>query len=146
MTPDVNVLVAAFRQDHPHHLVARRWLEQTLDACMQGGRLQLLPMVCTSFVRIVTHGKVFTQPALPSEATGFIDALLKVPGCDWLVLGMEWPAFAQLCGARQLRGNAVQDAWIAMAVRRHAGHLVTFDRDFLSLLDRHEFTLLSVQH
>ncbi len=27
MTPDVNVLVAASRQDHPHHGPALRWLE-----------------------------------------------------------------------------------------------------------------------
>lgn len=27
MTPDVNVLVAASRSDHPHHAIAREWLE-----------------------------------------------------------------------------------------------------------------------
>ena len=141
-TPDVNVLVSAFHADHPHHAVARTWLDTALDYCQRGGRLQLLPMVCTSFVRIVTHGKVFAQPAAPEQATNFIDALLQVPGCEWLDLGSEWPAFAQLCNARSLKGNAVQDAWIAMAARRHTSHLVTFDKDFASLLDRHEYTLL----
>ena len=29
-----------------------------------------------------------------------------------------------------------------MAARRHTAHLVTFDRDFARLLDRHEYTLL----
>ena len=37
-------------------------------------------------------------------------------------------------------------AWIAMAARRHTAHLVTFDRDFARLLDRHEYTLLKPQH
>jgi toxin-antitoxin system PIN domain toxin len=143
MTPDVNVLVAAFHADHPHHAVARGWLDAALQACEQGGRLQLLPMVCTSFVRIVTHGKVFERPASAVQATGFVDALLQVPGCEWLDLGPEWPAFAGLCSARLLRGNAVPDAWIAMASRRHASHLITFDRDFAALLDAHEFTLLA---
>ena len=32
MTPDVNVLVAAFRADHPHHTTARVWLEQAVAA------------------------------------------------------------------------------------------------------------------
>lgn len=143
MTPDVNVLVAAFHADHPHHAVARAWLDAALQACEQGGRLQLLPMVCTSFVRIVTHGKVFVRPASAEQATGFVDALLRVSGCECLDLGPEWTAFAHLCSNRQLRGNAVQDAWIAMAARHHASHLVTFDRDFAGLLDRQEFTLLA---
>ncbi|MDH4393964.1 MAG: PIN domain-containing protein [Aquabacterium sp.] len=141
-TPDVNVLVSAFHAGHPHHTVARAWLDAALAACQSGGRLQLLPMVCTSFVRIVTHARVFAQPAGPLQATGFIDALLRVPGCEWLGLGSEWPAFAQLCNAAGLKGNAVQDAWIAMAARRHGSHLVTFDKDFAALLDRHEYTLL----
>jgi toxin-antitoxin system PIN domain toxin len=146
MTPDVNLLVAAFHQDHAHHAVARAWLNAALQACLSGGRLRLLPMVCTSFVRIVTHAKVFTHPAPPADAIAFVDALLQSPGCDLLTLGAEWPAFAQLCSARGLGGNAVQDAWIAMAARRHTAHLVTFDRDFARLLDRHEFTLLTPRH
>ena len=48
--------------------------------------------------------------------------------------------------SRGRRGNAVQDAWIAMAARRHTARLVTFDRDFARLLDRHEYTLLTPQH
>jgi uncharacterized protein len=28
MTPDLNVLIAASRSDHPHHDVARTWLER----------------------------------------------------------------------------------------------------------------------
>ena len=33
-----------------------------------------------------------------------------------------------------------------MAARRHTAHLVTFDRDFARLLDRHEYTLLMPRH
>jgi predicted nucleic acid-binding protein len=32
VTPDVNVLVAAFRTDHPHHATARSWLSDTRAA------------------------------------------------------------------------------------------------------------------
>ena len=146
MTPDINVLVAAFHQGHVHHVVARAWLDAALQACLSGGRLRLLPMACTSFVRIVTHAKVFTQPAPSADAIAFVNALLQSPGCEMLTLGAEWPAFAQLCSASGLGGNAVQDAWIAMAARRHTAHLVTFDRDFARLLGRHEYTLLTPQH
>jgi len=76
-----------------------------------GGWLRLLPMVCISFVPIVAQSKVLSRPAPPAYAIGFVDALLQAPDCDLLTLGAEWPAFAQLCSARGLGGNAVQDAW-----------------------------------
>ena len=108
MTPDVNVLVAAFHQDHAHHDVARAWLNAALQACLSGGRLRLLPMVCTSFVRSVTHAKVFTHPAPPADAIAFVDALLQSPGCDLPTLGTEWPAFAQLCSTLGALHRAMQ--------------------------------------
>ena len=76
----------------------------------------------------------------------FVDALLQSPNCDLPTLGTEWPAFAQLCSARGLRGNAVQDAGIAMAARGHTAYRVTNDCDFARLLDRHEYTLLMPRH
>ena len=30
MTPDVNILLAASRKDHPHHVPALAWLEQAI--------------------------------------------------------------------------------------------------------------------
>lgn len=143
-TPDVNVLVAAFRADHPHHRVARAWLRSSLEAVSTGARLGLLPMVCVSFVRLVTHARVFTVPATADEALKFVEALLATPGCEMQSLGNEWPAFAALCRGRDLAGNLVQDAWIAAAARAAGAVLVTFDRDFETLLDPHERQILSL--
>ena len=42
MTPDVNVLLAASRVDHPHYDVASRWLG---EAVVEGGRLRLVLLV-----------------------------------------------------------------------------------------------------
>lgn len=53
MTPDVNVLVAASRTDHPHHAVARDWLEEAISASGAGAALTLMPMVLASFLRLV---------------------------------------------------------------------------------------------
>ena len=44
MTPDVNVLVAASRSDHPHHTIARSWLEQAVVAAASGSALILMPV------------------------------------------------------------------------------------------------------
>jgi uncharacterized protein len=39
MTPDVNVLVAESRADHPHHGVARDWLEAAAGSAETGAVL-----------------------------------------------------------------------------------------------------------
>lgn len=142
LTPDVNVLVAAFRADHPHHVAARGWLQAQLAALQTGARLLLLPMVCVSFVRLVTQARVFPVPASAPEALAFVDALLAQPGCELQPVGAEWPAFAALCRGQALSGNWIQDAWIAAAARSAGATLVTFDRDFERLLAAHERLLL----
>lgn len=86
MTLDVNVLVAASRSDHPHHKAARIWLEESLAHAATGRVVLLLPMVVTSFLRLVTHPKVFAPPTPINAAVGFIDAqLASASGCRRLV-------------------------------------------------------------
>jgi predicted nucleic acid-binding protein len=62
MTPDVNVLVAASRSDHPHHLIARSWLEDAASAAASGGTLILMPMMLASFLRLVSSPRIFQYP------------------------------------------------------------------------------------
>jgi len=57
-TPDVNVLVAAFRASHVHHRQARAWLTSALESCATGGNVELLPMVAAGFLRVATNRKV----------------------------------------------------------------------------------------
>ena len=96
MTPDVNVLVAASRSDHPHHDIARAWLENAAAAAATGSALILMPMVLASFLRLVTSAKIFQDPTPIDAAVGFIDALLAVPGVHLAALGPEWPRLRQL--------------------------------------------------
>ena len=142
MTPDVNVLVAASRGDHPHHAVARAWLEQALGAATSGTSFTLMPMVLASFLRLVTSPKIFQLPTPIDEAVGFVDALLAVSGVQLAPLGPEWPRLRQLCLDRQLSGNGLPDAWLAAATLHLGEHLVSFDRDFRKLVGRSQFTLL----
>lgn len=142
MTPDVNVLVAASRSDHPHHAVALGWLRGALADCARGARFSLLPMVAAGAVRLVTHPRVFTAPTPTADALAFVRAVREAPGVEAPPLGTEWDRFADLCRAHGLQGNAVPDAWIAAAVREHHEHLVTFDRGFRRLLDPADLTLL----
>lgn len=142
MTPDVNVLVAASRSDHPHHAIARSWLEQAAAAAASGSTLILMPMVIASFLRLVSSPKIFPEPTPVDDAVAFVDALLAAQGVHLAPLGPEWPRLRQLCVDKRLKGNAVPDAWLAAATIHLGEHLVSFDRDFRKLIGRSQFTLL----
>ena len=142
MTPDVNVLVAASRSDHPHHDSARTWLEDALAAAAQGSPFTVMPMVIAHMLRLVTSPKIFVQPTPVTDAIAFLDAILAMRGVRLASLGPEWPGLRQLCLDKQLAGNDLPDAWLASAVVHQAEHLVSFDRDFRKLLSRSQFTQL----
>jgi len=142
MTPDVNVLVAASRSDHPHHRVAHAWLQDALAVCATGASFKVLPFVVASFLRLVTHPRIFTRPTPMKDAVGFLDALLAVPGVDMPAVGAEWPLLRQLCFDKKLKANSLPDAWLAAAVTQLGEHLVTFDADFKKLLRRERVTVL----
>jgi toxin-antitoxin system PIN domain toxin len=142
MTPDVNVLVAAARSDHPHHGVAHAWLQETLAEAASGTVCTLMPMVLASFLRLVTSPKIFQRPTTIEEAIGFVDALLSLPGAQLAELGPEWGRFRKLCLDKNLSGNDLPDAWLAAAVVQRGEHLVSFDRDFRKLIGRGQLTLL----
>lgn len=142
MTPDVNVLVAASRSDHPHHAVARPWLNAAVVAAAGGASFTLMPMVLASFLRLVTSPRIFREPTPIEDAVALIDALIASPGVHLVPLGPEWPNLRQLCLDKRLGGNDVPDAWLAAAVAQTGEQLVSFDRDFRKLLPRGQFTLL----
>jgi toxin-antitoxin system PIN domain toxin len=142
MTLDVNVLVAASRSDHPHHAVARGWLEQAVTKAPATVALTLQPMVTASFLRLVTHPKIFVNPTPIAEALRFVNALQSMPGISAPRLGAEWPTLCKLCVEKQLSANDLPDAWLAAAVIHQGEHLVTFDRDFSRLLTRSQLTRL----
>ena len=143
MTPDVNLLLAAARSDHPHHAQAHRWLIQAAaDAASGDGTLVLQPMVLASVLRLVTSAKVFQQPTPIDQAVAWLDAVLALPGVGLGTQGAEWPQLRALCLAKSLVGNDLPDAWLSATVQQQGEHLATFDRDFRRLLARHQLTVL----
>ncbi|HXQ29461.1 MAG TPA: TA system VapC family ribonuclease toxin [Gemmatimonadales bacterium] len=142
MTPDLNVLLAASRSDHPQHEIALAWLNDAIAECGTGGNIEILPMVAAGFLRLATNPKIFATPTPIGAAVAFIDSLLAIPGVDMPELGREWPALRQLSSEHNLVANDITDAWIAASVKTLGGHLVTFDRGFSRLLGRTEVTIL----
>ena len=99
-------------------------------------------MVLASFLRLVSSPKIFHEPTPVEDAVAFVDALLAAQGVQVAPLGPEWPHLRQLCLEKQLKGNAVPDAWLAAATIYLGEHLVSFDRDFRKLIGRSQLTLL----
>lgn len=142
MTPDVNVLVAASRKDHPHHIPAINWLENAIDTRPSARPLAILPMVASGFLRLVTHPRVFIEPTPIKSAQSFVHVLLGSPSVQLIQLGEEWSLFEQLCLKHELKGNDIPDAWIAAAAQTNHLHLVTFDKGFRKLMKTGLFTVL----
>jgi predicted nucleic acid-binding protein len=104
--------------------------------------LRLLPFVLASFLRLVTHPKIFANPTPAKDAVAYIDTLLAVIGVDIPVVGAEWPLLRHFCLDQDLRANDLPDAWLAAAVMHMDEHLVTFDAGFRKLLRRECLTVL----
>ncbi|PIT80027.1 TA system VapC family ribonuclease toxin [Limnohabitans sp. 15K] len=143
MTPDVNVLVAAFRPDHPHHVSARAWLDDAVVQAANGrSSLTLMGTVVTGFLRITTNPKIFRETDPLQDVSDFIDSLLSCPGVQFQPQGANWPNLRQVCLSQQATGNLITDAWIAATVMQSGETLCTFDRDFSHLLPSAQLLLL----
>jgi toxin-antitoxin system PIN domain toxin len=137
-------MVAASRADHPHHATAYAWLLSAMDGARTGVSLGLLGTVVASYLRLVTHRKVFAEPTPMANAIAYIEALLQRPGVAMLAMQDEWPALKKLCLELDLSDNEVPDAWIAASVLQRQETLVTFDRDFVRLLPTKQLLLLKL--
>jgi uncharacterized protein len=141
--PDINVLIAAFRNDHAHHQSARTWLREAIAVAQPARPVQLLPVVIAGFLRLVTNKKVFPIATPIKHAVVFIDALVELPMVEVVSDALTWETLRTLCLTKNLSDNAIPDAWIAAAAIDLSEHVVTFDKDFRRLLPRSQVTVLA---
>lgn len=125
---DVNVVLAAYRADHPDHTTARAWLEGLLESPEQFG----VPWtVWWSFLRLTSHPRVFEVPTLPEEAFSFIAALQAQPGHVGVEAGPRHREFLQrVIGDAEASSDLIPDAVLAALALEHGCQVVSFDRDF----------------
>ncbi len=125
---DVNVLVAAFRQDHPHHRLALPWLTDMLG----GPDDVVIPdAVWVGFLRVVTLRGAFVQPSSLDEASSFIHDVVFAPAYLTAAPLVESATrLVALCTESQATGNLVPDAYIASVALGYGCPVATFDRDF----------------
>ena len=125
--PDANVLIHALRTDSAEHIPCRRWL---LNAVGLGDTLGLCELVEVALLRIPTLPKLQLVPM--SEVLGFWkDDLWSYPGTRRLSSGPRHPGIlCDLITALELRGNDLNDAWLAALAMEHRATLVSTDQGF----------------
>ena len=139
-SPDVNVLVSAFRADSEHHVRCRGWLD---DALSQPSELGLSELVLSGVLRILTHPRVFQPPTPIEPAVDFVDALLAQPTCVRLRPGAShWPIFRAMFSTMRLTGNRIPDAYHAALMIEHGCEWVTLDRGFSAYMGLRSVNLL----
>ena len=127
-SPDVNVLVCAFREDAVHHERCRGWLERALRG---RERVGLSELVLSGVLRVLTHPRVFDPPTPNEAAVAFVDALLAQPASVVLRPGDgHWRIFRGLSTSLRLTGNRIPDAYHAALAIEHGCEWVTLDRGF----------------
>ncbi len=126
--PDVNVLVALYRPEHPAHRAAREWWEGALRA---GQPFTVAEVVWLGFIRTVTNRRIFAVPATLEEALSFVEALTAQPLHLRFVTDPRTQGhFTALARAAAVKGDLVSDTYIAACASVYGATVVTFDRDF----------------
>lgn len=146
MTPDVNLLVASMRLDHPHHALAFDHIHAQLKLAAQRpneASVVLLGVAVAGFIRVVTNRKIFQLPSTLQQAIDFVDALLLSPGVVFQGAGSHWLGFKDLCLRAEISPDSMTDAWIAACTLQMGEILHTFDRDFKKILPAENLYLVS---
>lgn len=125
---DVNVVVAAYRADHPHHVRVRPWFE---DLVQTSEPFTVPDTVWASFVRIVTNHRIFSVPSSAEDAFDFLRAVRGAPTHLPIVPGEGHLAlFETACTEGQAVGDLVPDAYLASLTIEQGAAIATLDRDF----------------
>jgi toxin-antitoxin system PIN domain toxin len=125
---DVNIVLAAYRADHPNHVSVRRWFDDTLAGEEPFG----VPVtVWASFLRLATNRRIFEVPAPREEAFAFVEATCAQPLHVPVNPGPRHLALLRrLCDEGDAVGDLVADAAIGAIAIEYGCELVTLDRDF----------------
>ena len=103
-----------------------------LEATLRDGGLVTFPaLVEVAFLRIVTHPRIYRSPSLLGEAVGFLQ-VIRASGLfretPWTTRMRErWWSW---CRDLDLRGDDVNDAYLAAAAKEARCPLVSRDRGF----------------
>lgn len=109
---DTNLLVYAHRERTPEHAAARDALER---ACGDARGCGIAACSMAEFWSVVTHPKSTGRPSKPSEATGFLSALVEQGGARWWTSSDRFAdRLGELATKLQIAGARIFDLQIAL--------------------------------
>jgi len=125
---DVNVVLAAHRDDHPHHERVRGWFDRLLAGDEPFG----VPFtVWASFLRLATNRRVFPRPTPRSDAFEFLAAVRAQPHHVATEPGRRhFDLLQRMCQEADASGDLLPDAVLAAVAVEHGCTVVSLDRDF----------------
>jgi uncharacterized protein len=125
---DANVLINASRHDAVDHAKYRAWMDELLAL---EEPFALTDLVVCGVLRILTNPKIYKVPHTPGQALDIVDDLRERNECVWLPPGpRHWPIFRQMVYRQNIRGNLINDAWLAALALEHDCELISADSDF----------------
>lgn len=127
------MVVAAHRADATNHASIRSWLERLIHGQATFG---VPSIVLSGFLTIVTHPRIFTEPATLHQALAFTEVIRSRASFVEVSPGpRHWSIFTSLCEAADARGNRVPDAYLAALAIESGSEWVTLDRGFARFPD-----------
>ncbi len=125
---DVNLLLAAHREDHPDHALVRRWFDEFLE---KEESFTVPAMIWASFLRLATNRRIFSVPTPLNDAFEFVEAVVGQPNHLAIRPGARHlDLVKRLCVEGDAVGDLVPDAVIAALALEHGASVATLDRDF----------------
>ncbi|BDP40522.1 ribonuclease VapC31 [Deinococcus aetherius] len=125
---DANLLLNAFRQDTPAHVASYGWLTRTLQ---EGEPVWTTSVNELALLRIATLPALGPLAASPERVFEFLAALHAQPNYRHLELGKAGlNRWRELTLSLNLRGNDLNDAYLAALALEHRLTLVTADAGF----------------
>ena len=125
---DTNIFVYAHRPESPHHEAAR----QAITAAVGGPASVGLPWpVVHEFLAVVTHPRIYREPATPAQALAAVSTLIEA-GVTLLGEGANhFSVLSELLEVGQVSGPRIHDARIAAICLSHGVDVLwSADRDF----------------
>jgi len=128
LSPDVNILVYAHREDETKHAPYRAWLEQLVSS---GNAFGLSVLVAAGFVRLVTNKKIYADPTPLEVALTVVDQIAATPNCRILTPQVDHlERLHDLARATKATGKLYADAQHAAIAIAEGCTWVTRDKDF----------------
>ncbi|MGH9164796.1 MAG: type II toxin-antitoxin system VapC family toxin [Acidimicrobiales bacterium] len=125
---DTNVVLAAHRDDHPHHAAIRPWFDHLLAA---EDPFSVPTVVWASFLRLATNRRIFPIPTPRADAFAFLDATCAQPNHLFITPGpRHFGLLRQVCDESDAMGDLMPDAVLAAVALEHGCEIATLDRDF----------------